>query len=143
MKPEILFIGMLIAVIIAGPYKYAMMAGIGLTATMVAAMLTTTTPIDVFGMAVIGGIIFAGRGLLRALTGYGALVRFTPDDEGNGDDEAMHWRDRYDVDPGNDYNPDEQLHWRDRYDVDTDNPVDAGDQRHWREQFDVDAQDPK
>jgi len=123
MKPEIIFIGVLMAVIAAGPYRYAMLAGIGLAATVVSAMLTSTLPVDVFGMAVLGGIVFAGRGLLRALTGYGALIRFTPpDDNGNGDNDGPR-------------------HWRNRNNVDAADPADGGEQMHWRDQNDVDAPD--
>lgn len=86
MKPAVLIMLVCIAVIVAGPHEYATLAAFGMVGTLLGVMLTEGYAFNLLGLAYIGAIAFAGRAILRVVTGYGALVRFPSRTQGERDD---------------------------------------------------------
>lgn len=80
---------LLLAVIAAGPEDTAPAAILGLAALFMGTIMYGTPTLQVFGLTVIGVILFGTRALTRLFTGYGAPVRKPPASENE-----TNWEDR-------------------------------------------------
>ena len=106
MKPAVLVMLVCIAVIVAGPHEYATLAAFGMVGTVLGVMLTEGYAFNLLGLAFIGAITFAGRAILRVLTGYGALVRLPRRGQSDGDGAQPDGGPQYAADGR--YEPDDQ-----------------------------------